>query len=72
MATKEKKSDRPKPTVTEQDKVNGWRKEQFTRMLPGMDEKRIDDLVSSTSTPHDLQKLLGKECPPDLAIKILV
>jgi hypothetical protein len=74
VATKEKKRDKkvaPPPVSTEVDKVNGWRKEQFQKLLPDVSENRIDDLVASTSSPHDLDDLLEKKCPPDLAIRIL-
>jgi hypothetical protein len=68
MATKEKKVKPSEPEL-----VDGWRRDQFQRLLPKRTSaKKLDALVASTASPHDLKKLLDRECPPKTAIDILI
>lgn len=83
MATKEKPTPKKRPKavvqpVDENVKVNQWRQEQFVRILRkgGLSDEQIDlnivdNLVSSTASSHDLEKLIDQGCDPETAIRIV-
>jgi hypothetical protein len=59
--------------LPESEKIDHWRRERFKELVPDSPEEYID-LLSSTHdiAPSDLQSLLDKGCPPQLAIRILI
>jgi hypothetical protein len=75
MAVKErdKRSRKPKEgRPSEQERIDKWREERFAELLPKRLSKKAKKLVSSDASPHDLKKLLDRECDPETAIKILL
>jgi hypothetical protein len=65
------KQQKKNTTPSEEEKIQGWRQEQFQRLLPGISDADIAALVSSSSSPHELKKLQENGCPSEVAVEIL-
>jgi len=58
---------------TEDERVEKWRLERFSELLPDTSEEFIQLLSTNHEiAPADLSRLLENGCSPDLAIKILI
>ena len=59
--------------LTEEQKVDKWRFDEFDKLLPGFDAEIIMELVNNHDiSSHDLENLLENGCDPHLAVKILI
>lgn len=61
-----------KPEVNkEQEKVEEWRRYVFNNLFPKMSPDDVEVLVHSDADLHYAEKLANKDCPADIAFKIL-
>jgi hypothetical protein len=71
---KEEKSSKPpkdSPPLTEAERIEEWRRQEFTKLLPSVNYDVITELVKGDADLGRARGLKDKGCPPDLIARIL-
>ena len=71
-ATKKRKKEEAPRQPSEQEKVEAWREEVFSQLLPSVDKDIIKQVVQNKqATPYKAKDMLTKGCSEELVAEIL-